>query len=164
MAAKGADCFIEITSKSFFYLEEVKRLEKRYFPASERFDFDSELRRSSTKCYCYVREKHGESVERRLPCVLAYAVYSQAKMKKRINKLCVAHEYRRNGHGTSMLHHVIGQICRNLNEGTIDLWVGVLREHAIRCYLKSNFIPMETVRDYYGPERDAIRMVYAIQP
>lgn len=129
-------------------LSAIKQVEKRSFPPSEAFDFDSELRKSTTSLYC----AHSSGSE-----LFGYIVFVRSKRLTRIHKVAVVDDCRRQGVGRWMLQRALKELRRG-GASNVDLWVDVERRPAQMLYTSCGFEQMETVEDYYAPGRSARRM------
>lgn len=142
--------FTRFPSKAYpRLLAAVKQTEKHTFPASEAFDFDSELRKRTTALFCAL-DSDGELV--------AYAVYVRTKLVTRIHKVCVVERWRGRGMGRWMMERVLGEL-RRAAASEVDLWVDVARVPARRLYAACGFAEKEVVHNYYGAGRDGVRML-----
>ncbi|KAF8243305.1 acyl-CoA N-acyltransferase [Wilcoxina mikolae CBS 423.85] len=159
-----SDCRLNITSLSFtripskklrsseLLLTAVKQVEKHTFPSNEVFDFDNEIKKRTTSLYCVYRQENDGCVE-----LCSYAVYIRTKLVTRIHKVCVVERYRRQGIGKWMMERLLRELMK-ASATNVDLWVDTSRIPARQLYLSCGFLEMETVRDYYSPNRDGIRM------
>lgn len=130
----------------------VKQVEKKTFPASEVFDFDTELSKKTTFCYCAFYRAEDDA-----PILCGYLVYSRSRALTRINKVCVVKSMQGQGVGTFMMQRTLGSL-RSSGAHKIDLWVDQSREIAQRLYRSCGFEEGEALQDYYAPGRNGIRM------
>lgn len=135
-------------------LAAVKQAEKRTFPPNEAFDFDAEIKKRTTNVYGVYHREAGSGGRIDL---CAYAVYARSKLATRIHKVCVLERYRRQGIGRWMMERLLEELVR-ASAASVDLWVDTSRIPARQLYGYCGFREMETVRGYYSPTRDAVRM------
>ncbi|TGZ76969.1 hypothetical protein EX30DRAFT_336059 [Ascodesmis nigricans] len=131
-------------------LDRIQRTEKLNFPTSEAFDFPSELSKRTTVLQAAYDLKRNE--------LYGYVVYVRSKLVTRIQKVCVVVEHRRAGVGKWMMLRVMEEL-RKGGADQVDLWVDLGREPARELYRACGFVERETVENYYGPGRNAVRMV-----
>lgn len=132
-------------------LKDVKRTEKKVFPALERMDFDAELRKNNTEM-AFAIENSGPNF-----VMLGYALFSRTKRTVNLHKICVLQSYRNQGIGKSLLSSLIRDMKRQ-NCLEIALWVDDKRMVARRLYETHGFIEKQRLDNYYGPGRTAIQM------
>jgi ribosomal protein S18 acetylase RimI-like enzyme len=129
-------------------LNTIQSLERRTFPSSECLAITTETsKRNTTLIYATCSSS-----------IIGYLIYINISFGIRIHKVCVAELYRRRGVATKLVRTV----CAIAEKGgkDIDLWVDEARVAARECYVASGFVQVgDVVVDYYGPGRNAIRMV-----
>lgn len=158
----GKVLYARIPSKkleSAFLLDAVKRTEKQAFPTGEAFQFDHELAKRTTNLHCAYLCIPGPKP---VYYLCGYIVYLRTKALTRIHKVCVVESFRRRGVGRFMMRRVIEDLKKS-GAGEVDLWVDRAREPARGLYENLEFEEMEAVKDYYGKERDGIRMELKLQ-
>jgi len=135
-------------------LQDVKRIEKKVFPHSEAFDFDSELRKKNTILVVAVRKCQPLDV-------VAYLVSQRIRKIAWLHKICVIESERRKG----LAKEMIQSLCTELKRGgcqIIHLWVDEARNPARSLYESCNFREIDRYADYYGPGRTALKMELTI--
>ena len=135
-------------------LAAVKQAEKRTFPPNEAFDFDAEMKKRTTNVYGVHCRSAGSDGRIEL---CGYAVYVRSKLATRIHKVCVLEGYRRQGVGRWMMERLLEELVK-ASAASVDLWVDTSRIPARQLYACCGFHEMDTVRGYYSPTRDAVRM------
>ena len=136
------------TPVSAALLAAIKGTERRTFPTSEAFDFDTELRKRTT-VLCAAVDAAGT--------LCGYVAYVRSRLATRVHKLCVVERLRRRGVGRWIMGEVMHELARG-GAVEVDLWVDAGRAAARTLYVGCGFAARETVRDYYGAGRDGIRM------
>ncbi|KAF2490722.1 hypothetical protein BU16DRAFT_585108 [Lophium mytilinum] len=128
-------------------LTEVKRIEKKTFPSSEAFDFDTELKKRNTKVTLAVVEEGGSTE------VVGYLVFLRMKRIVLLHKICVSQANRQRGIAKAM---VLSLRSRQEKEGAdcIQLWVDEDRTAARALYASLGFCQLDRCTDYYGPGPD----------
>ena len=135
-------------------LADVKRIEKKTFPRSEIFDFDSECKKANTKLIVAMSSDNATSSR---PQVLGYLVVLRTKRTALLHKICVDEKCRGAGVGKRLLGHMINDLnCSACDR--VQLWVDDDRFIAQGLYLSMGFRKIDSVADYYGPGRDASKM------
>lgn len=150
---------IEMKSRETL-IKDIKKLEKKTFPSTELFDFDSELKKHNTSLQVLVDFRSGSG----LPDVVAYLVYAHTKRTVSLHKLCVREKYRNQGLATKMLKMLAEFSTSQGCLERIQLWVDAQRILARSLYAKTGFQEVAQVKDYYGPGRTGIKMVLDLLP
>ncbi|KAF2198523.1 acetyltransferas-like protein [Delitschia confertaspora ATCC 74209] len=131
-------------------LKDVKKIEKKTFPTTEAFDFDSELKKKNSNLIVAVKEGQ-------CPDTVAYLVYVRIKRLTLLHKICVVEQERGKGLAKAMVHSLRLQLekggCR-----TIHLWVDEARQPARSLYASCGFHQIDSCLDYYGPGRTGLKL------
>ncbi|XP_023757082.1 uncharacterized protein LOC111905624 [Lactuca sativa] len=131
-------------------VDEIVRIEKKIFPKHESLarSFDDELKKKNSGLI-YL-EINGD--------LAGYVMYScPSSLCAIITKLAVKENYRRQGHGDTLLKAAIEK-CRSKRIHRISLHVDPLRTPAMHLYKKLGFQIDTLVKAYYSSDRDAYRM------
>jgi ribosomal protein S18 acetylase RimI-like enzyme len=134
----------------------VSKIEKKTFPSSEAFDFDSELKKRNASMLLATRE--GDSFE-----VAGYLVYLRTKRLALLHKICVIERMRENGIGKCLVHSLRLRLEGQGGSQRIQLWVDENRSPARALYKSCNFQEIDRCADYYGPGRHGIKMQLSIE-
>jgi len=135
--------------------DQVAKLERKNFPASEGFDYDVELRKKSIGLILAYKETTPN-------VIVAYLVYQRVKRVTWLHKLCVIEEERQKGIGRCLVHALRHQLESRGGE-SICLWVDEHRRPAKALYDSLGFAQVEHRPDYYAPGRPGLKMELAIQ-
>jgi ribosomal protein S18 acetylase RimI-like enzyme len=136
-------------TKNALLLQSLQSLERHTFPSSESLSIAAETSKRNTHLL------YAQTPSR----PIAYLIYIHSPSGMRIHKVCVAEEYRRRGVATKLITRVC-EVARHAGK-EVDLWVDEDRRAARECYFRCGFVTRgEMVRDYYGPGRNALRMVW----
>lgn len=137
----------------------MKHAEKRTFPRTEVFDFDTELKKHNTELVIVL----DEALLPNSTALIAYAVYARHKKTVLLHKVCVLEKYRRQGVATRILETQKERLgCRSCE--SIQLWVDEKRKPAISLYAGLGFMEVDRMEDYYAPGRTGIRMLLSLPP
>ncbi|KAL4573103.1 hypothetical protein LXL04_019897 [Taraxacum kok-saghyz] len=131
-------------------VDEIVRLEKKIFPKHESLarSFDDELKKKNSGLI-YLEINGG---------LAGYVMYScPSSLCAIITKLAVKEDYRRQGHGDTLLQAAMEK-CRSKRIHRISLHVDPLRTSAMHLYKKHGFQIDTLVKAYYSSDRDAYRM------
>ncbi|MCJ1361661.1 hypothetical protein MMC16_000761 [Acarospora aff. strigata] len=139
-------------------LANVKRVEKKSFPAVETFDFDTELRKHNTHLICAVAVN---GKKEHTPLV-AYLVYARTRRTALLHKICILQSHRRKGVGKQMMTWLLNDLKRNGCD-SVQLWVDESREPARALYDSLGFEQVDYVVDYYSPGRAGLKMTLHLQ-
>ena len=144
------------TQRRHRLLQDVKRIEKKTFPASEVLDFDSEV--SKKNAMLQIAIKTIDEVDE----VVAYIVIVRVKRTALLHKVCVAPQHRRQGIGQ---RNLLDNIQRLRVEACtfIQLWVDDTRLDARALYTSLGFGEVRRCQDYYGPGRTGIKMELSLE-
>ena len=139
-------------------INRVKHLEKRTFPKDEAMDFDMELKKRNTELMIVLGPEDEGEADHEGP-LAAYMLYARVHGIALLHKICVVDVYQRRGFARSMITRLISSLesqgCQKLK-----LWVDFVRLPAINLYSALGFKNADRARDYYGPGRHALQMVY----
>ncbi|KAI9873776.1 MAG: hypothetical protein M1830_010617 [Pleopsidium flavum] len=156
-------CFLDTADINRGYAEKllanVKRVEKKTFPAIEAFNFDTELKKHNTHLVCALNAKPGPKEDAPL---IAYLVYARTKKTALLHKICVLQQHREQGIGKQMMAwlqlELANRGCQN-----VQLWVDQSREPARALYASLGFEQADRVVDYYAPSRSGLKMVFHLR-
>ncbi|KAF2709166.1 acetyltransferas-like protein [Pleomassaria siparia CBS 279.74] len=128
----------------------VTRIEKKTFPSSELFDFNSELKKKNTSMVLAMKsDSSGELV--------GYLVYLRTNRLVLLHKICVIEQEREKGIGKCLVH----SLQQHLEKGgcySIQLWVDEARNPARKLYQSCGFQQIDRCLDYYGAGRTGLKM------
>ena len=140
-------------------IEQVKCVEKRIFPKDEAMDFEMELKKRTTEMWIVVDE--GEEDSSHLAPVTAYMLMARVHGVALLHKICVVEGYQRRRIASKMISKLRDRLQSQGCE-KIQLWVDYQRTPAIRLYTSLGFKDVDRSRDYYGPGRHGLQMVYEL--
>ncbi|KAF2266599.1 acetyltransferas-like protein [Lojkania enalia] len=136
------------------FVEMVSKIEKKSFPASEAFDFNTELRKKNVRMVLAVQSDESTRV-------IGYLVYLRMKRLAFLHKICVVEHERGKGVAGYLMHSLFQQLkktgCCN-----VQLWVDENRTPARALYESYGFQQIDRCIDYYGPGRTALKMQSSI--
>ena len=135
-------------------IAQVKQAERKAFPRNEALDFDAELSKRNVELLLVIEDAPMMSQQK----VVAYSVVTRTRSIAFLHKLCVLELYRRRGIGIRLLRFSLEKPKRS-GCSKMQLWVDERREAAKSLYSKVGFEELERIRDYYAPNRPAIKMV-----
>lgn len=135
-------------------LEKVTKIEKKTFPSSEAFDFDSELRKRNTNMLVVTEEND-------ITDVVGYLIYLRMKRLTLLHKICVIEQARMKGVGKCLIHSLLLLVEKG-GCGRIHLWVDEARKPATALYNSVGFQQIDRCSDYYGPGRTGLKMQLSI--
>ncbi|KAF2467013.1 uncharacterized protein BDR25DRAFT_305825 [Lindgomyces ingoldianus] len=139
-------------------VQRVSKIERKSFPSSEAFDFDTELKKKNINLILALKELNGNDDLQ----LVGYLVYIRMKRLALLHKICVVEHERRKGIGKSLIHSLVLRLkkggCRS-----IHLWVDEGRDQARALYKSFEFQQMDRCADYYGPGRTGLRMQLIIE-
>ncbi|KAH7125409.1 acetyltransferase-like protein [Dendryphion nanum] len=131
-------------------LQKVHKIEKKSFPSSEAFDFETELKKKNTTLILVT--KPDASIN-----VIGYLVFLRIKRTALLHKICLTEQERGRGVGKILMLSVRTYLekggCDN-----IQLWVDEARTPAKALYQSCGFGEIDQCADYYGPGRTALKM------
>ena len=132
-------------------LKAIGSIEKKTFPASEAMKIDTSLlTKANHNVFVLVSADQPNDP-------LGYAITAQHRHVLLLHKLCIAPPHSRSGLGTMLLDHLVcianKSACRS-----VELWVDEGREPARRLYSSAGFGELHHVKDYYGPDRNGMKM------
>jgi ribosomal protein S18 acetylase RimI-like enzyme len=136
-------------------VEKVAKIEKKTFPSSEAFDFNTELKKKNTNMVLAMAE--GEPGQ-----LVGYLVYLRMKRLALLHKICVVEQEREKGVGRCLIHSLL----HHLEKGgctSIQLWVDEARKPARALYQTFGFQQVDRCLDYYGPGRTGLKMQLSIE-
>jgi len=132
-------------------LNAIQSLERRIFPSSERLTIVTEVAKRNT---------HVLFAQLSSKVIVGYLIYIHSPSGLRINKVCVAENFRRKGIAKKLIAAVC--IIAHKTRKEIDLWVDEARLPARQCYVSCGFVQAgNVVVDYYGQSRNGIRMTWS---
>ena len=144
----------KIEISRFQLLNEVKQAEKKNFPRSEAFDFDTELKKRNTELIAIIDIGGGASGKHHV--LLGYLVCTRLPKIAMLSKMCVLEEQRRRGIARRMLGDLIARLqCQGCL--SIQLWVDEARTPAHSLYQSLGFVEVDRVQDYYSPGRTGVK-------
>lgn len=129
----------------------MKRIEKKSFPSSEAFDFDSEMAKKNTFSLVACRNATNTLD------LVAYLVYCRTKRTTLLHKICVAERYRRKGIAKALVSSLQSKVYDEGSDSII-LWVDVERTPAKALYTSFGFKEVDRVENYYGMGRTGLKM------
>lgn len=135
-------------------LGQVKRIEKKTFPQTEALDFDTEYKKKNTG----ILVAFDSETELDPKHVVGYMVYQRTKRLALLHKICVENQRRQQGIGKRLMNTLIAKMQASGCD-CVQLWVDAERHAAQALYLSCGFVAAQTVNDYYGPGRNATRML-----
>jgi GNAT superfamily N-acetyltransferase len=137
--------------KAVAILASIATLEKKSFPASEVFDFTPDiLKKANTRVLFVVSQSAPLSV-------IAYCVYVRWRRTMLLHKLCVSKGFRGQGIGKLLMGNVLER-AKEERCDLLELWVDQARTVARNLYARSGLREQCVVNDYYGPNRNGIKM------
>lgn len=137
----------------------VKHAERRNFPRSEIFDFDTELKKRNVESTVVLDKSLVPNSE----TVVAYLVFTRVHRTALLHKICVMEEYRRQGIARKILSLQIDKM-RGRNCDRILLWVDETRMPARCLYAGLGFKNSDRIEDYYASGRHGIQMTLQLVP
>lgn len=129
----------------------MKRIEKRTFPSSEAFDFESELLKKNTFAFVACQNAT-EPLD-----VVAYLIYCRTKRLTLLHKICVVEHFRKRGIAKALLSALRTKV-RLEGSNSIDLWVDEDRPPARALYTSCGFEEVDRLENYYGMGRTGLKM------
>ena len=139
-------------------LQDLQRLERKSFPSKEVYSFENSiLKRRNTAIF--VALSNAPSKGR----LAAYTICVKCNHKLLLHKICVSAAYRCQGLGFLMLSMLIDR-ARTQSCRAIDLWVRSDNHSALGLYTKFEFLPQDTIVDYYAPGKTGIKMSHSLRP
>lgn len=140
------------------FIHKVSKIERKTFPSSEAFDFDSELKKKN--CNLTLALKDNDTGDG--PQLVGYMVYVRMKRLALLHKICIVDQERCSGIGKFLIHSLRLQLekggCRS-----IQLWVDEDRKPAHALYKSYGFQEIDRCVDYYGPGRTGLKMEFTIE-
>jgi GNAT superfamily N-acetyltransferase len=137
--------------KAVSILATIVKLEKKSFPATEVFDFSTDiLKKANTRVLFVVSQSAPLSA-------IAYCVCVRWHRKLLLHKICVAERFRGQSIGKLLMHGVMDRAEQETCD-FLELWVDQSRMVARNLYLQSGLEEQCHVHDYYGPGRTGIKM------
>jgi GNAT superfamily N-acetyltransferase len=133
-------------------LARLAAIEKKSFPASEVFNFNTRLLRKHNTTILAAYLTTGC---RTIP--VAYAVYVRWRSVILVQKLCVTESFRGRRIGKSIMLDIISR-ARQARCMAIELWVDESRTVARHLYKSCGFRDIHRVQEYYAPGRHGIKM------
>ncbi|KAF2872601.1 acetyltransferas-like protein [Massariosphaeria phaeospora] len=137
------------------WAEEVAKVEKKTFPSSEAFDFDSELRKKNTSVILVLTNQDTSELA-------GYLVYVRTKRLALLHKICVVEHERGKGVGRYLVHSLRDRLEKGGCQ-SILLWVDEARQPARMLYRSCDFVQIDRCLDYYGPGRTGLKMELSIE-
>ena len=138
-------------------LEDIARLEKKTFPASEAYDFSSKLlKQASARIFVVHVQSHAK------PVLAGYAFTVNHRGNLLLHKVCVAAMYRRKGVGRLLVNTVCdyGQTASCVG---VQLWVASSNQAARSLYASCGFEDVCVVQNYYSHSRNGGQMIKSLQ-
>lgn len=136
-------------------LANIIKIEKRAFPSSEAFDFESELRKKNTSIILAVKNTSPTEP-------IGYLVYLRIRRLTLLHKICVVEQEREHGVGKCLIHSLRLLLEKGGSE-KIHLWVDEARKPARALYNSCGFQQIDRCVDYYGPGRTGLKMQLFVQ-
>ncbi|ORY09402.1 acyl-CoA N-acyltransferase [Clohesyomyces aquaticus] len=140
------------------FIHRVSKIERKVFPSSEAFDFNSELKKKN--CNLTLALKDTDTGDG--PQLVGYLVSVRMKRLALLHKICVVDQERGWGIGKCLIHSLRLQLekggCRS-----IQLWVDEDRKPARALYKSYGFQEIDRCIDYYGPGRTGLKMEFTIE-
>lgn len=165
-------------------LSAIKSAEKKTFPASEVYDFETEIKKQNTTLLvayrpsttpqstvtASVRKDKLKKPKGKAPPqssssetqLLGYALYIRTKTLTRLHKICVLEAFRKQGVGKALVERTIEEVRRS-GAQQMDLWVDPQREPARALYKSAGFEDQQLEKDFYCKGRDAWRMSLTLE-
>lgn len=141
---------------------QIVNCEKKSFAASERFNFDNELKKSNVNMLIVVDDCEISSI-RSFPLV-GYLILSfpKASSSVMLHKICITKSWRRRGIADAMIR---GEIERLKTRGChrVSLWVRQNNIPAMALYKHLGFKQISKVEDYYGEGLAGLHMILELQ-
>jgi GNAT superfamily N-acetyltransferase len=142
--------------KAVAILTTIATLEKKSFPAAEVFDFTpGMLKKANTRILVVVSQSAPLST-------IAYCVYVRWRRTILLHKLCVSERFRGQGIGKLLMRNVLER-AKEERCDVLELWVDQARTVARNLYARSGLREQCVVNDYYGPNRNGIKMSVRFQ-
>jgi ribosomal protein S18 acetylase RimI-like enzyme len=142
--------------KAVAILTTIATLEKKSFPATEVFDFTpGMLKKANTRILVVVSQSAPLSA-------IAYCVYVRWRRTMLLHKLCVSERFRGQGIGKLLMRNVLER-AKEERCDVLELWVDQARTVARNLYARSGLQEQCVVNDYYGPNRNGIKMSVRFQ-
>jgi ribosomal protein S18 acetylase RimI-like enzyme len=142
--------------KAVAILTTIATLEKKSFPATEVFDFTpGMLKKANTRILVVVSQSAPLSA-------IAYCVYVRWRRTILLHKLCVSERFRGQGIGKLLMRNVLER-AKEERCDVLELWVDQARTVARNLYARSGLQEQCVVNDYYGPNRNGIKMSVRFQ-
>ena len=142
--------------KAVTILATIATLEKKSFPATEVFDFTpGMLKKANTRVLFVVSQSAPLSA-------IAYCVYVRWRRTILLHKLCVSERFRGQGIGKLLMGDVLER-AKEERCDVLELWVDQARVVARNLYTRSGLQEQCVVNDYYGPNRNGIKMSVQVQ-
>lgn len=142
--------------KAVAILTTIATLEKKSFPATEVFDFTpGMLKKANTRILVVVSQSAPLSA-------IAYCVYVRWRRTMLLHKLCVSERFRGQGIGKLLMRNVLER-AKEERCDVLELWVDQARMVARNLYARSGLQEQCVVNDYYGPNRNGIKMSVRFQ-
>ncbi|KAF2653374.1 acetyltransferas-like protein [Lophiostoma macrostomum CBS 122681] len=135
--------------------KQVGKIERKTFPSSEAFDFDTELKKKNTNMI--LAFKNADLGE-----LSGYLVYVRMKRLVLLHKICVVQQERGKGVGKDLIHSLRRQLENQGGCQNIQLWVDEDRGPAKALYKSCGFEQIDRCVDYYGPGRNGLKMQLSI--
>jgi axial budding pattern protein 2 len=142
--------------KAVAILTTIATLEKKSFPATEVFDFTpGMLKKANTRILVVVSQSAPLSA-------IAYCVYVRWRRTILLHKLCVSERFRGQGIGKLLMRNVLER-AKEERCDVLELWVDQARMVARNLYARLGLQEQCVVNDYYGPNRNGIKMSVRFQ-
>ncbi|KAI9778792.1 MAG: hypothetical protein M1839_007882 [Geoglossum umbratile] len=150
-------------------LTRIRRIEKKAFPATEAFDFSTELHKRNTQLFCALYAPNNKPRNRDTTTagpysggdtatLVGYLVVARTGRTALLHKICVVPQYQRRGVGKWMVRETVEGLRKN-GCGSVVLWVGEGRAAARCLYAGCGFEEVQRVEGYYAPGRTGVKMV-----
>jgi ribosomal protein S18 acetylase RimI-like enzyme len=136
--------------------QQVAKIERKTFPSSEAFDFDTELKKKNTNMVLAFKNAD-------LDDLTGYLVYVRMKRLVLLHKICVVQQERGKGVGKALIHSLRRQLENQGGCQSIQLWVDEDRGPAKALYKSCGFEQIDRCIDYYGPGRNGLKMQLSIE-
>ena len=141
-------------------LEQLDRLEKKYFPLYEAFQFNPKLlKQQNATVFFLIDAARGSSRH----SIQAYAVCVRFRGAMLLHKICVAEALRNQGIGKYLMNQILLR-ARSMSCRCIELWVDESRAAARHLYRSCGFSDTQKLSNYYSAGRHAIKMVLSLEP